>query len=141
MWLSLEIMTAISILLVEDDPDDIELMLEALKDNEVNFRMETINQGDRVMNYLETGKNIPDIIILDLNLPKLHGREVLTRLKQSDAFRNIPVIILTTSSSPLEKEFCLRVGASTFITKPSTVEGFNETVSEIVSTAKFEVKS
>jgi len=134
-------MNAISILLIEDDPDDIELMQEALMDNNIEYKLETINQGDRVVGYLELCKKFPDIIILDLNLPKLHGREVLTRLKQSEMFRNIPVVILTTSSSPVEKEYCLRVGASSFITKPSTVDGFNETVSEIVNIARFELKN
>lgn len=134
-------MNKISILLVEDDPDDIELMQEALQDNKVHFNMVTINQGDRVMKHLELNKQLPDIILLDLNLPKLHGREVLLRIKESSLFKNIPVVILTTSSSVLEKEYCLKAGASSFITKPSTVDGFNETVEEIVSIARLELKN
>jgi len=126
-------MSSISILLVEDDPDDIELMQEALTDNEVDFSMETISQGDHVLPHLQLGKIFPEIIILDLNLPKLHGREVLNRLKESDEFRNIPVVILTTTSSSKERENCLKAGAASFITKPSTVEGFNNTIAEIVS--------
>src|ERR1700755_165851 len=100
-------MSAISILLVEDDPDDIELMQEALKDNNIEFNMQSISQGDHVLPHLQLSKNFPEIIVLDLNLPKLHGREVLIRLKESEKFKDIPVVILTTSSSLKEKEFCL----------------------------------
>lgn len=129
-------MSRISILLVEDDPDDIELMQEALKDNQIDFSLHTINHGDQVLSYLEVCKKFPEVIVLDLNLPKLHGREVLGRLKESDKFRDIPVVILTTSSSVKEKEFCISLGASSFISKPSTVDGFNNTVAEIVSIAR-----
>ncbi len=141
MCLYLKFMKKLGILLVEDDPDDIELMQEALVDNRIPYQMETISQGDRVLSYLESCKNFPDIVILDLNLPKLHGREVLTKIKTSSQLRNIPVVILTTSSSPVEKEFCIKAGASSFITKPSTVDGFNATVAEIVNIALLELKS
>ncbi len=129
-------MSAISILLVEDDPDDIELMQEALKDNNIDVQLQSISQGDHVIPHLQLSKVFPEIIVLDLNLPKLHGREVLAKLKESERFKSIPVVILTTSSSQKEKEFCLNAGASAFISKPSTVDGFNETVAEIVSLAR-----
>jgi CheY-like chemotaxis protein len=129
-------MSSISILLIEDDPDDIELMQEALKDNDISFNLQTVSQGDQVLSYLELCKKFPEIIILDLNLPKLHGREVLMRLKESVRFKDIPVVILTTSSSLKEKEFCLNAGARSFISKPSTVEGFNMTIAEIVGIAR-----
>jgi CheY-like chemotaxis protein len=129
-------MSAISILLVEDDPDDIELMQEALKDNNIEFNLHSISQGDGVLPHLQLSKNFPEIIVLDLNLPKMHGRDVLQRLKESDLFKDIPVVILTTSSSLKEKEFCLNAGASSFISKPSTVDGFNNTIAEIIGIAK-----
>jgi len=125
----------LNILLVEDDPDDIELMLETLKENRIQFSLESIKQGDKVIPYLEMCKNFPNIIVLDLNLPKMHGREVLERLKSSERFKGIPIIILTTSSAREDKEFCLRMGADKFLTKPSTVEGFNKTISAIVDVA------
>ncbi|HEY9047261.1 MAG TPA: response regulator [Ohtaekwangia sp.] len=123
-----------NILLVEDDPDDVELLLEALHDNNIEFMMESIKEGDKVLSYLELCKNLPDIIILDLNLPKMHGREVLISLKGS-RFSVIPVVILTTSSSREDIDFCLKSGADTFISKPSTVEGFNKTVMTIAAIA------
>lgn len=129
-------MSSISILLVEDDPDDVELMQEALKDNNIDFQLQSISQGDHVIPHLQLCKIFPEIIVLDLNLPKLHGREVLSRLKESDLFKDIPVVILTTSSSSMEREYCLNAGAASFISKPSTVDGFNHTVAKIVSIAR-----
>ena len=125
----------LNILLVEDDQDDVELMQDALRDKGIQFDMDIIKQGDKVIPFLSTSKNFPNIILLDLNLPKMHGREVLSRIKMSEDFRHIPVAILTTSSSLVEKEFCLSAGASHFLTKPSTVEGFNHTIDLILKIA------
>lgn len=72
------------ILLVEDDPDDVDLLESALRDNNIGFQSTVIAQGDQVLKHLELCKIFPEIIILDLNLPKMHGREVLTQIKSSD---------------------------------------------------------
>ena len=128
-------LNTLNILLVEDDQDDVELMQDALRDNGIAFTMEIVRQGDKVIPHLRTCKNFPNIILLELNLPKMHGREVLSRIKLSEDFRHIPVAILTTSSSQTEKEFCLSAGAKHFLTKPSTVEGFNKTIDEIMKIA------
>jgi CheY-like chemotaxis protein len=125
----------VNILLVEDDPDDVELMRQALEDNRVQFSMEIVNHGDRVIPHLEMSKKFPDIVVLDLNLPKLHGREVLKRIKASNLFSAIPIVILTTSSSQSEREHCLNAGADAFITKPSSVPGFNDMVATIIGVA------
>jgi CheY-like chemotaxis protein len=128
-------MSQLSILLIEDDPDDVELMREALKNLNIQYTMESISQGDRVLPYLTVCKKFPNVIVLDLNLPKLHGREVLQFIKGSDKFKNIPVAVLTTASSQKEKEYCLSAGADVFLTKPSTVEGFNKTIYSILDIA------
>jgi CheY-like chemotaxis protein len=127
--------SALKILLVEDDQDDVELMEDALRDNEIDFHMDVVRQGDKVIPYLQACKNFPNVILLDLNLPKMHGREILSRIKLSSEFKHIPVAILTTSSSQAEKEFCLSAGAAHFLTKPSTVEGFNKTIQAILKVA------
>lgn len=128
-------MAKLFMLLVEDDPDDVELMRQALDDNGISYLIEVVNHGDRVIPHLDLCKKFPDIIILDLNLPKLHGREVLKKLKASDSFSGIPVAILTTTSSQSERENCLKMGAEAFITKPSSVAGFNEMVATILGIA------
>ena len=128
-------MNQLSILLVEDDPDDIELMQEALKNKKIDYLMKVLGEGNSVLPYLEMCKKFPNVILLDLNIPKLHGREVLKLLKGSNKFKNIPVAVLTTASSPREREQCMELGADRFITKPSTVEGFTQTVETILSVA------
>jgi CheY-like chemotaxis protein len=125
----------IDVLLVEDDPDDVELMRQAMDDNRVEYAMQVVNHGDQVMGHLEMCKKFPDVIVLDLNLPKLHGREVLKKIKSSKEFSAIPIAILTTSSSQHERENCLSLGADAFITKPSSVAGFNDMVATIMGIA------
>ena len=128
-------MNTFSILLVEDDPDDVDLMMQSLLDNSITCDIKTISQGDKVVPYLESCDTLPDIVILDLNLPKLHGREILARLKASPRLGVLPVAILTTASSQPEREQCLKLGADLFMTKPSTVKGFDDMVAAIVDTA------
>jgi CheY-like chemotaxis protein len=132
----LKAMGAPLILQVEDDADDVELMQDAFKDNGLDFAFEVISVGDRVMPWLEKAGRVPKVILMDLNLPKMHGKEILSILKSHPMFKSIPVVILTTSSSREDKEYCLKNGAVKVITKPSTVEGFRETVfliSEVIS--------
>jgi CheY-like chemotaxis protein len=128
-------MNQLSILLIEDDPDDVELMQEALKNAEISYDIEVLGEGNTVIPYLEVCKNFPDIILLDLNIPKLHGREVLRQIKTSDQFKEIPVVVLTTASSLKERDHCLELGADRFMTKPSTVSGFREAVKTIIAAA------
>jgi CheY-like chemotaxis protein len=130
----------LDILLVEDDQDDVELMQDALRDNGIEFTMEVVKQGDKVIPFLKVCKNFPNIILLDLNLPKMHGREILSRIKLSDDFKHIPVAILSTSSSKAEREFCLSAGATKFLTKPTTVDGFNKTIQSIMEIALYNQK-
>lgn len=123
------------ILLVEDDSDDIELFREALEDGELRQKIEVIMQGDQVIPYLENSKTLPDIIVLDLNVPKTPGKEILSLLKASDSFRDIPVVILTTSNSKNDIEECLEKGAEKFITKPVNTEGFRQMKKSILEIA------
>jgi CheY-like chemotaxis protein len=121
------------ILLVEDDPDDVELLESALHENNIKFQSTLITQGDQVLKHLELCKIFPDIIILDLNLPKMHGKEVLAQIKSSDHIKQIPVVIMTTSSAPADRDFCVRAGTSAFLIKPVTLDEFNAAVKTIVS--------
>ncbi len=128
-------MNPVHILLVEDDPDDIELLEAAFKGDHIPFRMDTVMQGDAVLPLLTSLSTLPDVIVLDLNLPRMHGREVLQLLKVSAPFQDIPVAILTTSSSTADREFCKEAGADIFLTKPSTVEGFQAVTRAILRAA------
>lgn len=128
-------LNSIRILQVEDDQDDIELMEQAFHDNGIRIQLVSVKQGDQVLPYLESSIDLPDVILLDLNLPKMHGREILKLIKSRADWKEIPVIILTTSSSMEDLDYCLRLGADKYITKPATVDGFKNTVTSIVTIA------
>lgn len=125
----------IRIFLIEDDSDDIELLEVSLKDNQVDYQMDVVMEGDKVQDYLKNCKNLPHVIVMDFNLPRVHGREIIKEIKASKEFRNIPLIVLTTSTAKEDIEYSYKMGADSFITKPTTIQGFNATVGTIVQLA------
>ena len=127
---------SIHILLVEDDADDIELLKKALDDNGVVYSLKEITAGDGVMRHLQELTDMPHVIVMDLNLPKIHGRDVLREIKQSKHYHKIPLLVLTTSKSREDIEFTRSYGVDDFITKPTTIDGFNATVNTIVRLAE-----
>lgn len=124
--------STLKVLLIEDDIDDVELLKEAFSDNNVAYELEVIMEGDRVKPYLENAEFIPGIIIMDLNLPKTDGKEILKDIKSTDAFKSIPLIVFSTSSSREDVEYAYSLGANKFITKPTTIAGWNETIEVII---------
>jgi CheY-like chemotaxis protein len=125
----------LDILLIEDDIDDVDLLKEALNDNNVHYEMEVIMEGDKVYNYLKGSEKLPGIIVMDLNLPKTDGKEILQEIKSNSPFINIPIVVLTTSSSKEDMDYCHRMGINKFITKPATIDGWNTTISSILDVA------
>lgn len=125
----------LNILLVEDDPDDIDLFGYALEDNAVDCQLEVIMEGDGVLPYLSSLVNQPDVVVLDLNLPKVPGRDVLQQIKTAPQLRSIPVAVLTTSSAKEDADSCYALGADRFLTKPATQDGFTTTIQTIVELA------
>jgi CheY-like chemotaxis protein len=130
-------MKKIKILLIEDDSDDIELLRETFDMNNVNYHMDVVKEGDLAIPFLQEAHELPDVIVMDLNLPKLHGREILTQIKASKTLSAIPVVVLTTSSMQDDINFSYSMGARKYITKPNTVDGFISTVNTIVSATDF----
>jgi CheY-like chemotaxis protein len=127
---------AIQVLLVEDSPGDVRLTREALKDAKVHINLHVATDGIEAMAYLErTGKHAgaprPDLILLDLNLPRKDGREVLKEIKESPSLRIIPVVILTTSSSDADVLQSYQLHANCYISKPVDLEGFLTVVRSI----------
>lgn len=117
----------IMILLIEDDIDDVELLKEALTNTNISYTIEVIMEGDKVAPYLENQHVTPDIIVMDLNLPKTDGREIMKHIKAKDKFKNIPLIVLSTSSSKEDIDYSYLMGVDKFITKPITMDGWDET--------------
>ncbi len=102
---------SIEILLVEDDPADIELTSEALKDSKMMVNLTVVEDGVKAMQFLNqegpyTDASRPDLVILDLNLPRKNGREVLQEVKNDENLRSIPVCILTTSNDAMDIKKC-----------------------------------
>ena len=125
----------LNILLVEDDEDDVDFLQEALREYGVHFTMNVLDQGDQALSYLETIDILPDVVVLDLNLPRMHGTEILSLIKRSPQFKHLPVVILTTTSAVEEMNFCKRAGAHSFLTKPISMRGFKVITETIVLAA------
>lgn len=122
-------MKNVHILLVEDNEGDILLTLEALEEAKMKNTISVVKDGEKAIQYvekLEGFKDVlyPDLIILDVNLPKINGHEVLKYLKNSEKHQHIPVIMLTTSSSPRDINESYKNHVNCFITKPIDVEDF-----------------
>ena len=124
------------ILLIEDDLDDIELLQDALKSYQVSYEMDIVNDGRSAVDYVKKCIDCPDLIVLDFNLPKVHGREVILEIKSVAGFKSIPLLILTTSSAKEDIEYAYKNGADKYLIKPSTLESIKETVDTIVSLSK-----
>jgi chemotaxis family two-component system response regulator Rcp1 len=126
----------IEVLLVEDSPGDVRLTREALKDTKMHISLNVVSDGAEAMAYLRHEKSHaeaprPDLILLDLNLPRKDGRDVLKEIKECDALKSIPVVILTTSASPVDVERSYMLHANCYITKPVDLKGFIKVVQGI----------
>jgi len=126
----------IEILLVEDNPGDVHLTKEALKEGKVVNNLQTVGDGEEAMAYLRrqgpyTQATRPDLILLDLNLPKKGGREVLAEIKEDPDLRRIPVVILTVSEAEQDIIKSYNLHANCYITKPVNLEQFMEVVQSI----------
>jgi len=129
-----------AILLVEDNPDDVEITRRALRESAAPVDLIVVRDGQEAVDYLlrqgrharDAAWRLPDLILLDLNLPRLTGREVLERLRASDALRSVPVVVLTTSKRPEDVRDLYAAGANTYIEKP---QDFNQLV-EVLRTVR-----
>lgn len=125
-----------SILLVEDNPADMRLVKEAFKETEIDTKLHIETDGVSAMDYLYKKINspeefLPDLILLDLNLPKKDGREVLVDIKENDHLKRIPVVILTTSSSEEDIYETYMHYASSYVVKPANVGRFIEALKNL----------
>lgn len=127
------------ILLVEDNPDDEALALRALRRNHIANRVVVVHDGVEALDFLaavgpHAGRDpldLPEVVLLDLKLPKLHGLEVLQRIRQDPATRMLPVVVLTTSSEDRDMVESYRLGANSYIRKPVDFEQFIEAVRQL----------
>jgi chemotaxis family two-component system response regulator Rcp1 len=123
----------IEVLLVEDSPGDVRLTQEALKDSKININLQVARDGIEAMSFLRqegeyANSPRPDLILLDLNLPRKDGREVLQEIKESPMLKSIPVVVLTTSASEIDILQSYMLHANCYITKPVNLAGFLKVV-------------
>lgn len=126
----------IEILLVEDNPGDVRLTVEALRDARVRNRLHVAADGVEALDFLRRADRHPtaprpDLILLDLNLPRKDGREVLDEIKRDDALRHIPVVVLTTSQAEQDVLATYRLRANAYVTKPVDLEQFLTVIQSI----------
>jgi CheY-like chemotaxis protein len=126
----------ISVLLVEDDPGDVLLIREAFSEQKVGNVLSVVSDGVEAMKFVRgegeyADRERPDLVLLDLNLPRKSGAEVLAEIKSDPELATIPVIVLTTSSSQEDIVGSYRMHANAYITKPVDFERFREIVHQI----------
>jgi CheY-like chemotaxis protein len=123
------------ILLVEDDPDDLQMIKEALEIGSASLNIIHKKNGLEALDYLNGIKSrnnsIPCLIIMDINMPILTGKQLLSIIKNEEDFQAIPVIIFTTSSNDGDREFCNRFNVP-MVTKPNGLQDFNSTVQKFI---------
>ena len=129
-------MRSIHILLVEDNEGDILLTTEALEERKIVNKVTVVRDGEEAIDFLlKRGKHekaeVPDLVLLDVNLPKASGHEVLQEVKSNELTKKIPVIMLTTSSSQKDIDLSYTYHANCYITKPVDVGNFLEAIGTI----------
>lgn len=122
------------ILVVEDNPVDLDLTLRAFATKKILNPIQIARDGEEALDYFqrwENGELTPIVILLDLNMPKINGLEVLERLKSHPDFKTIPVVILTTSSESSDLQSAYQLGVNSYIVKPVSFEKFLDVVGHI----------
>lgn len=132
----MQVVGAVEILLVEDNPGDVRLTREALRDSKMRNRLSVVEDGVEAMRFLRREEEYsdaprPDIVLLDLNLPRKDGREVLADMKNDPHLRRIPVVVLTTSDDEHDIIRSYDLHANCYITKPVDLQRFVEIVKTI----------
>ena len=128
----------IEMLLVEDNPGDVRLTLEALREAKIKNTVRVVSDGVEAMEYLrKEGKYAdvlrPDLVLLDLNLPKISGYQILSIIKSEDSLRKIPVVVLSISSSEKDIEESYNLSANCYVTKPLDLNEFIDVFERIQS--------
>ena len=134
------------ILVVDDDPDDIEMTLRALAKNNTGAEIFTVSDGEQLLDFLNhrgacappARSPTPSLILLDLNMPKMSGHEALAQIKTDPRLLGIPVVVMTTSTADQDIDSAYELGSNSFITKPITLGELTD-ITKVLSQYWFEV--
>jgi len=130
--------SSISVLLADDDPDDCRLTMEAFRAAQIDNPMQFVEDGEVLLDYLKgrdryaaTAPPLPGLILLDLNMPRVDGREALAQIKSDPTLKHIPVVVLTTSSAEVDVARAYQAGCNSFIQKPGSFGALVEIASTL----------
>jgi len=129
----------IDVLLIEDNPDDVELTLDALKVHKLANRVKVLRDGEEALDYIfctgqYTDRDIcarPKVILLDLKLPKIDGIEVLRRIRSDERTKTLPVVVLTSSDEQKDRIDSYELGVNSYIVKPVEFNNFAQAVADV----------
>ena len=132
-------MSSRPILLVEDNPDDVELTRIAFAEARIDNPLHVVGNGVEALDYLfgrgahagRGGEDAPALVLLDLNMPRMDGREVLQSIRAEASTRSLPVVVMTTSAEPFDVEACYALGANSYIRKPVDFDQFMGAVKQV----------
>lgn len=131
-------MELIDILLAEDDPGDIELILAAFRANKMAYKIKVVTDGAETLdyifrrgNYADRPEHHPKVILLDLKMPRVDGLEILRQVKRDPRLKFIPVVVLTSSQQEKDIEESYNLGANAFVVKPVSFEKFQDMINRI----------
>jgi len=128
-----------TILMADDDADDCLLVAEALREAGQHHALRTVRDGEQLLDYMHRRGSFadpatsprPDLVLLDLKMPRKDGREALRELKADAHFRPVPIVVFTTSTAPDDIGYCYRHGANSFIAKPATFRGMVDLMNDV----------
>ena len=126
-------MNSLNILLIEDDMIEVMKLTRATKSLQLNLKITEANNGEDALELLEQKDSLPDIILLDLNMPKINGIEFLRILKQDERLKYIPTIILTTSNNQQDLLECYKIGIAGYVLKPLKYEEYVSKIEKLLS--------
>lgn len=124
------------ILYAEDDIDDFQIFSDTLKSVDSFCIVFNVFNGQEVLDFLETSTILPDLVLLDINMPVMDGRACLKRIRQDERYKDLPVIMLTTSQHPQDKALCMELGAKDFLQKPTSTVAAEEQAKKIIALLK-----
>jgi CheY-like chemotaxis protein len=126
---------AIEILIVEDNPGDVLLLRKAFERSKIVNRLTVASDGEQALELLrrwvDEGRRLPELVLLDINLPRVSGLEVLEFIKAHDALKHLPVVMLTSSDNPRDVQGAYARHANAYLTKPPTLEGLMQAVAQL----------
>ncbi len=121
-----------TILWADDDADDLMLMHDVLKETDQHYEIVEVPNGRKALEYLKSCTHYPCLIILDMNMPIMNGQETLSIIKLHEQYKNIPVVVFTTSNSEMDRVFCKKYGVE-MITKPPEYRSFHKIVLKMLN--------